>query len=52
MREEHEVLEGGIDGGLGRGVDVRRGMRQQVEELNEAADCQGFELLRPQQGLP
>ena len=52
MSEEHEVLEGGINGGLGRCIDVRRGMRQQVKKLNETADGQGLEFLRPQQSLP
>ena len=52
MSEEHEIFQGGIDGGFGRCVDVRGSMREQVKELNETADCQGLELLRPQQSLP
>ena len=52
MSEEHEIFQGGIDGSFGRCVDVRGSMREQVKELNETADCQGLELLRPQQSLP
>jgi hypothetical protein len=52
VSEEHKIFQGGIYGGFSRCVDVRGGMRKQVKELNETADRQGLELLRPQQSLP
>jgi hypothetical protein len=51
VREEHEIFEAGIDGGLSGRIDVRASMRQQVKELNETADRQGLKFLCPQKSL-
>jgi len=49
--EEHEIFEAGIDGGFGWRVDVWAGVREKVEELDEAADSKSFKFLCSQKGL-
>jgi hypothetical protein len=49
--EEHEVLQAGIDGRFGGRVNVWTRMGQEMEELNESANCQSLKLLSSEESL-
>ncbi len=52
MREEHKVLQAGVDAGLSRSINLLGGMCEQVEKLDQTANSQGLKFLCFEEGLP